>query len=171
MPFLKLYMIKIKYNRMKISTLFFSISIVILAFANTTYSQNCRDFHKSNQCHIENIEGFKLSSLSRSNYLEVGKTVTYEVVLYGNKEIIIGCCTEEKYYPIRFKLKSSVTGEVIYDNKYDKYIKSISLSLDRTELISIELTIVSTPENVSVLEGTKACVGLSIYMEKEDVRH
>lgn len=155
---------------MKINKLLFSVLIVMLAFASRTYSQNCRDFHKSKQCNVDNIEGFKLSSLSRSNYLLVGKTVTYEVVLYGNKEIIISCCTEEKYYPLRFKLKSSITGEVIYDNKYDKYLNTISLSLDRTELISIELTIVSTPQNVSVLEGTKACVGLAIYMEKEKVR-
>lgn len=155
---------------MRINKLLFSIIIAILAFVNTTAGQNCRDYHKTARCHVDNIEGYKLSSLSRSNYLLVGETVTYEVVLYGNKEIIISCCTEQKYYPLRFKLRSSVTGEVIYDNKYDKYINSISLSLDRTELISIELTIVSTPENVSVLEGTKACVGLAIYMEKEKIR-
>lgn len=169
MHFLTQIMKKIKYKLMRINKLLFSILIALLAFANTTAGQNCRDYHKTARCYVDDI-GYKLSSLSRSNYLLVGETVTYEVVLYGNKEIIISCCTEEKYYPLRFKLRSSVTGEVIYDNKYDKYINRISLSLDRTELISIELTIVSTPENVSVLKGTKACVGLAIYMEKEKVR-
>ena len=155
---------------MKISKLFFSLILFTFAFANTSYSQKCHEFHKSSNCKVSGVAGFKLSSLSRSHYLEVGKTLTYEVVLYGQKEIIIQCCTEEKYYPLRFKLKSSINGDVIYDNKYDNYINTISLSLDRTELISIEITIVSTEENVSVLEGTKACVGMAIYTENEKVR-
>lgn len=91
---------------MKISHLIISLIIVLFAFTNTSYSQKCHEFHKSKNCNFEDIDDFKLSSLSRSHYLEVGKTVTYEVILYGQKEIIIKCCTEEKYYPLRFKLKS-----------------------------------------------------------------
>lgn len=146
-----------------------SLLLSITGFINSAYSQNCNDYHKSN-CRVENAAGFKLSSLSRSHYLEVGKTITYEVVLYGHKEIIMKFCTEEGYYPIRFKLKSSVTGEIIYDNKYDHYNNTISLSLDRTELISIEISIVSNKENINVLKGTKACVGMAIYMEDTKVR-
>ena len=134
---------------------------------SSIYAQKCHEFHKSNNCATLEQEGFKLSSLSRSHYLEVGKTITYEVVLYGGKDIIIRCCTEEKYYPVRFKLKSAINGDVIYDNKYDDYINSIELTLDRTELISIEITL-DTKE--SVLQGTKTCIGMAIYMEKTELR-
>ena len=146
------------------------IVVALIGFTYSSYGQKCYEFHKSKDCKVEDIDDFKLSSLSRSHYLEAGKTVTYEVVLYGNKEIIISCCTEENYYPLRFKLKSSLNGDLIYDNKYDNYTNSISLALDRTELISIEITIVSTDENISVLQGTKACIGMAIYMEKAAVR-
>lgn len=155
---------------MKIYHLLISILFFLVGLSQSIYGQQCFEFHKSKNCSTEDIKEYKLSSLSRSHYLEVGKTVTYEVVLYGQKEVIIQFCTEEKYYPLRFKLRSSVNGDLIYDNKYDNYINTISLALDRTELISIELSIVSTDENISVLKGTKACVGMAIYMEKTEVR-
>lgn len=160
----------INHNHMKINHLIFSLIFFFIGFSQFSYGQQCREFHKSKDCRMADIEGLKLSSLSRSHYLEVGKTVTYEVVLYGQKEIIIQCCTEEKYYPIHFKLKSSVNGDLIYDNKYDNYINTISLALDRTELISIEITLVSDEKNVSVMKGTKACVGMAIYVEKTGLR-
>jgi hypothetical protein len=155
---------------MKINILIISLIITLTGFVNTAHAQRCQEFHKSKNCLVEDIKGYKLSSLSRSNSLVIGQTIKYEVVLYGSKELIIKCCTQDDYYPIRFKLKSSINGDVIYDNKYDKYINSISLSLDRTELISIEVTLVSTPENKSVYEGKKACVGLAIYTEETKVR-
>ena len=155
---------------MKINILIISLIITLTGLANSSYAQRCQEFHKSKYCQVEDSQGFKLSSLSRSNSLTIGQTIKYEVVLYGGKELIIKCCTQDAYYPIRFKLKSSINGDVIYDNKYDKYINSISLSLDRTELISIEVTLVSTPENKSVYVGKKACVGLAIYTEVAKIR-
>lgn len=154
---------------MKINYLILSLILILFTFKNTQ-GQNCHEFHKSTHCAIENADDVKLSSLSRSHYLEVGKTVTYEVVLYGQKEVIIQCCTEEKYYPLRFKLKSSINGELIYDNKIDDYRNSINLELDRTELISIEITIADSDERKNKLQGTKACIGMAIYMEKTAIR-
>jgi len=156
---------------MKIYRLLVITVISFIGFTLPSYGQKCHEFHKSKNCLVDDIDGFKMSSLSRSYYLSVGKTITYEVVLYGQKEIIIQCCTEDEYYPLRFKLKSSINGDLIYDNKYDNYINSISLALDRTELISIEISIVSTDENISVLQGTKACVGMAIYQENTKVRN
>lgn len=156
---------------MKINILILSTLIALIGISTNVSGQRCNEFHKSKACQIDDIEGYKLSSLSRSNSVIVGKTIKYELVLYGGKEMIIKCCACEDCYPVRFKLKSSVNGDLIYDNKYDKYINSISLSLDRTELITIEVTIVSTEENKSVLEGTKACIGLAIYTEQKKVRN
>lgn len=155
---------------MKIDYFVISLLLLLGGLSHSSYGQKCHEYYKSRDCNAEDYNEYKISSLSRGHYLEVGKTVTYEVVLYGQKEIIIACCTEEKYYPLRFKLKSSISGEVIFDNKFNNYINTISLSLDRTELISIEISFVSTNENRSVLKGTKACIGLAIYMEKIKVR-
>lgn len=155
---------------MKTNILIISLIVIFLGLSTSAEGQRCNEFHKTKDCQLENIDGYKLSSLSRSNSLMVGKSIKYELVLYGGKEMIIKCCSCEDCYPVRFKLKSSVNGDLIYDNKYDKYINSISLSLDRTELISIEVSIVSTEENKNILEGTKACVGLAIYIEEKKVR-
>ncbi|MBI9053974.1 MAG: hypothetical protein JEY96_09170 [Bacteroidales bacterium] len=155
---------------MKINLIVISLIISLLGFTHSSFGQNCHEFHKSKNCKVEDTDGFKLSSLSRSHNLLVGKTITYEVVMYGQKEMIVQCCTEDEYYPLRFKLISSINGDVIYDNKYDNYINSINLSLDRTELISIEITLVSTDKNKSIYEGTKACIGLAIYTEVAKVR-
>lgn len=152
---------------MKINKYIISLLVVFGGFMSSIYGQKCSEFHKSSSCVTPETEEFKLSSLSRSHYLEVGKTITYEVVLYGQKEMIIQCCTEEKYYPLQFKLRSALNGDVIYDNKYDNYIRSIQLTLDQTELISIELTIDTKEES---LQGTKACIGMAIYMEKTELR-
>jgi len=152
---------------MKIIHLTTILIITMIGITPPATGQKCHDFHKSNICALQGKDGFKLSTLSRSHYLGVGKTITYEVVLYGQKDIIIQCCTEEKYYPVRFKLKSALNGDVIYDNIYDNYINSIQLALDRTELILIEITI--DPKDTA-LQGTKACLGMAIYMEKTELR-
>jgi len=155
---------------MKINLIIISLIISFIGFTNSSFGQNCHEFHKSKNCRVQDTKGFKLSSLSRSHNVSVGKTITYEVVMYGQKEMIVQCCTEGEYYPLRFKLISSINGDILYDNKNDNYINSISLSLDRTELIKIEITIVSDDKNKSVLEGTKACIGLAIYNEVAKIR-
>lgn len=155
---------------MKIHHLVISLIIItLIGLTQSLYGQKCHEFHKSKKCNAVNVDNFKLSSLSRSHYLEVGKTITYELVIYGNKEIIIQCCTEDEYYPLRFKLKSSINGDLLYDNKYDNYTNTIRLELDQTELISIEITTVLNDGNISVLKDTKTCVGIAIYMEKPTV--
>jgi len=156
---------------MKIHHLTTILIISLLGITLPANGQKCYEFHKTKNCQVEDIEGLKLSSLSRSHYLEAGKTITYEVVLYEQKEVFIMCCTEKNYYPLRFKLRSSINGDLIYDNKYDEYTNSIRLSLDKTELVSIEITIVSNEKNLSALQGTKACVGLAIYTEKTKLRN
>ncbi len=152
---------------MKISHLILSIIITLIGLSNS-YGQSCLEFHKSKNCKPKNSDGFKLSSLSRGYQLEVGKTVTFEVVLYGDQEIILQCCTEDDFYPVRFKLVSSVNGDEIYDNKYNDYIDNLNLALDQTELIAIQVSV--EPKKASA-KGKKVCIGMSIYIEDTPVRN
>ena len=92
---------------MKVPSLIILIIISSLGMINNSHGQVCSSFLKSENCKPEYSDGYRLSSLSQRHYLEVGKTVTFEVVLFGGNEIIIKCCTEDDFYPVRFKLKSS----------------------------------------------------------------
>ncbi len=135
-------------------------------FSNETYCQDCSDFYKTENCRAENAEGFKLCSLSRKYFLKVGTTVTYEVVFYGGNEIIIQCCTEDDFYPVRFKIKSSENGKIIYDNKYNNYIDNLNLLLDHTELMAVEISIEPKSKKVKKLKDGRVCIGMAIYMQE-----
>lgn len=152
---------------MKIISLVIVTILNIIGFTSTTFSQECSDFYKTQNCKIENSERFKLCSLSRKYYLEVGKTVAYEVVFYGGIEIIIQCCTENDFYPIRFKIRSSENGNIIYDNKDNKYIDNLNLLLDHTELMKIEISVEPKSKKHKKLHQEKVCTGMAVYMEKK----
>jgi len=131
-------------------------------FSGTQRTQMCMDFGKNENCIPEHSEGFIRTSLSRSYNLEYGKTARYEVVLYGGKEIIIQCCSEDHSYPIRFKLIKTESGKVIYDNKYNDYIDNLNLMLDYTELLAIEIN----AEPKRKLKDGRGCIGIAIYMRE-----
>jgi len=144
---------------------FIIITLIIHFFSSgLIVAQECSNFHRQGDCQTPYKERYRLSSLSKSYYLEVGKTVTYEVVLYGEYEIIIQCCTDEEYTPIRFKIKSSEKGNIIYDNKYNNYINNLNLLLDHTELMSIEISVETKKKK---LKNDNVCIGMAIYFEKE----
>jgi len=140
-----------------------ALIIVFFTFSVSLKAQNCTEFYKEGECQTKYIDNYKLSGLSKNYYLEIGKTVTYEVVLYGEFEIRIQCCTNEDYNPIRFKIKSSENGNIIYDNKYNNYINNLNLLLDHTELMSIEISVEPKKKK---LKNDKVCIGMAIYFEK-----
>jgi hypothetical protein len=151
---------------MKIFGLLIVLMLNPIGFLNNIYCQDCSDFYKSKNCRAENSEGFKLSSLSRKYFLKVGTSVTYEVVFYGGNEIIIKCCTEDDFYPVRFKIKSSENGKVIYDNKYNNYIDNLNLLLDHTEPMAVEISIEPKNKNVKKTKDGRVCIGMAIYMQE-----
>lgn len=143
---------------------FLSLAFIIsLLFAAFTQAQECTNYHREGDCQNPNSERYRLSSLSKSYYLEVGRKITYEVVLYGEYEIIVQCCTDMDKYDIRFKITSSDNGREIYDNKFNNYLNNLNLLLDHTELMSIE---VSVEPKKKKYEHEHVCIGMAIYNEK-----
>ena len=160
-----------KHYNIKIISLFVFFAINMIAFSNIVKGQECVQFLKTENCQIKNLIEFKLSSLSRKHSLKASSTVTYEVVLYGGNEIIIKCCAEDDFYPVRFKLKSSENGKVIYDNKYNNYIDNLNLLLDHTELIAIEISLEMSNKKLKRNKDKNVCVGMAIYMENIGIRN
>lgn len=143
--------------KMKIFGFLFIILINTAGLTNICNGQECK---------TGNIKGYNLTSMSRNYNLEIGETLTYEVVLFGGDEIIIKCFTENDNYPIRFKLKSVENNKVIYDNKYNNYLNELNLQLDHSELMAIEMNIELNERKLKRLKGQKACIGMAIYMQK-----
>lgn len=148
---------------MKITAFFIALVLFLIVLPESLIAQECTNFHKTGDCQTQYKDRYRLSSLSKSYYLQVGKTVKYEVVLYGEYEIIIQCCTDADKYDIRFKITSSENGNEIYDNKFNNYLNNLNLLLDHTELMSIEVSV--EPKKKRYAEG-KVCIGMAIYNEK-----
>ena len=145
-------------------TCFNIIVIFILTLGSIEVkSQTCSDFHRNGDCQTQYTNRYMLSSLSKSFYLDVTKTLTYEVVLYGEYEIIVQCCTNEDYF-IRFQIISSDNGNTIYDNKYNNYLNNLNLLLDHTELMSIKINVEPKKKRTN---KSKVCIGMAIYNEKQ----
>jgi len=148
------------------------ISIIIAFFnlvaqVDSTENLRCLDFLDSINCDYEHASQFKRTCLSRRYNLDVKKTVRYELVFYGGKEIIIQCCTENEFYPIRFKLIKSESGKVIYDNKYNDYLDNINILLDHTELLAVEISLEAKERKIKKAKDGKACIGLAVYTEDD----
>lgn len=148
-----------------------SIQIMIILYAffligNYTIQSNPEycDFYNHVNCKPEEIEGYIMSSLSKAHKISIEDTIIYEVVFYGGNEIIIQCCTEDDFYPVHFKLRSSERGNVIYDNQYNNYLDHINLQLDYTELLSVEIS-VEPQKRKARKTDKKINIGLAIYIE------
>lgn len=149
---------------------FIIVIICSLGFLNESYCQECYDFYKTENCKTENAEKYKLSSMSRKHLLKLGSKVTYEVVFYGGEEIKIQCCTEDNFYPLRFKIRSSENGKIIYDNKYNNYLDNLNLLLDHTELMAIEISVEPKSKILRKYKNRNICVGMAIYMEDSQIK-
>lgn len=136
----------------------FLIIILLNAIGLTKYAY-CQP------CKIEDIKGYSLTSMSRNYNLEIGKKVTYEIVLFGGNEIIIKCFTENEDYPVHFKLRSVESNKVIYDNKYSNYLNKLNLQLDHSELMAVEINIELKERKLKKLKDQRTCIGMAIYMQ------
>lgn len=136
--------------------------ILVLLHYTNGISQECKDFHKSSDCYVyvPLDRNFEIYNQAKSMQVEVGKPVIYKVVLYGKKDFIVGACAEALYYrKIRLRIIDDITGKVIFDNKEMDYIESFGFSIDKTQPLSMEVTVLGgekTPPKA------KICVGFQI---------
>jgi hypothetical protein len=126
------------------------------------HAQPCKDFHKSNDCYVyvPLDRDFQIYNQAKSALTEVGKTNIYKVILYGKKDYIVGICAESSFYrKIHFRIIDSQSKKVLYDNKDYDYIESFNFTIERTQPLDLEVTVLpqeSKPAN------TKVCIGIQI---------
>lgn len=138
------------------------ISLTLLFMANYCYGQECKDFYKSDFCYVyvPLDREFKLYNQAKSTLVGIDKPITHKIILYGGKDYIVGVCSEGSYYrSIRLKIIDGVTKKVLYDNIDYDFIESFILTVEKTQPIEMEVTVISK-ENVPPKENV--CVGFQI---------
>jgi hypothetical protein len=146
---------------MDISKIILCAAIATLASMNS-YSQDCKNFHKSNDCYVyvPLDRDFQIYNQAKSNYVELGKPMIYKVILYGKKDFIVGVCAEAAYYrQIRLRIIDGITKKLLFDNKDFDYIESFGFSIEKTQPLDLEVTVLSKEKTPP---KTKICVGFQI---------
>ena len=130
------------------------------------FSQACKDFHKSNDCYVyvPLDRDYQQYNQAKSVSTDIGRPNVYKVVLFGNRDYIVGVCAGEKYYrQIHFRIIDSQTQKPLYDNKDYDYIESFSFTVEKTQALDLEVTILSKEKTAPT---TKVCLGLQILWSK-----
>ena len=128
--------------------------------------QDCKDFHKSKDCYVyvPLDRDFQMYNQAKSTFAEIGKPTIYKVVLYGKKDFIVGVCAEAKYYrQIRLRIIDGITQKVLYDNKDYDYIESFGFTIEKTQPLDLEITVLSKEKTA---QASKVCVGIQILWSK-----
>ncbi len=110
--------------------------------------------------------GFKYDGQSRSNIIGVGDKLIYNMVFYGERQYKMHFCTSEEFYPIHVKLIDPISRELLYDNKVDDYINTITLNIDNTRRILIDFTVLAHDASNDLKMNYLGCSGVLMEWKK-----
>ena len=138
----------------------FLLSVFILS---TAYTQECNDFLNSKAFKHLIPKDFKDYGQSKSISVEVNKTNNFEVVFNGNEEYILNIGTEAGFGPVHFRIINSDNKMVLFDNKNKNYNGSANFYMQKTQAVTIEVTIIASDKQNPLPKDLRACLGLKIY--------
>jgi hypothetical protein len=145
------------------------ICFLLFFIPKTGSGQACKDFHKGDDCYVyvPPDRDFKIFNQAKSLQVEIQKPVVYKIVLYGGKDYIVGACAEAVFYrKIRLRIIDGITRKVLFDNKDQDYIESFGFTVNKTQPLDMEVTVLS---NEKLAANSKVCVGFQIlYSEHID---
>ena len=76
-------------------------------------------------------------------------------------------CSPEKFYPVHYVLKNRDTGEVLFDNKDDEYVESISMSiLEESIPVHAEVTLLAEGTVFKDMRKDRTCLGICIMYRR-----
>lgn len=140
--------------------------LVLLLISITAQGQRCDGYHKIGDCRIYSTEGFEKYGQARSALLEMKKQASFKAVFYGQRDYKVVLCTDFGYYPIHFVVSNADTKDVLYDNKEDDYIESVGFTIEKTQNLVFDITILAEDIEAKDAIDLRACVGVNIYWRK-----
>lgn len=143
-------------------------TLVLLAMVQLLNGQDCKDYHKRvrSDCAEFTYNEYKYYGQSAGALVEEGKKVNMQVVFYGGKDYSVSLCTENKLYPIHYRIIELSTKEVLYDNKNDDYINGVKFGIENTKTLIIEITAIGKGKRKMDEEPVVGCLGVLIGWKK-----
>ena len=150
------------------STILKITAIAVFIFNLSSNAQLCQDYHNDRfvDCFKCKDESFDYYGQSKSAALKLGQVERTKVIFYGEKEYKVSFCTEIGFYPIHYRLIDPNTGEVLYDNKTDKYAQSVGFSVEHARTIVIEVKLLAKQRLIKGIGGDMSCLGILIQWKK-----
>jgi hypothetical protein len=146
---------------------FFFITVFIFLVSDIASGQTCYKFHETGACGpIATKEGFKLFGQSKSAIFEINQTSKLLVTFYGGKDYKVICATEKGYEPVHFKIYDASDGKIFYDNMEDDYNESVGFSVEKTQQLTVEVTLLAENYEPTDFANNRACVGILILWRK-----
>jgi len=141
--------------------------VILLGTITSIFGQNCRNFHKKN-VKVPRNEDYRYYGQSKSAVMVANKTTVYRAVFYGNKDYKVIFCSEFGDYPVRYVIKSIEDNKVLYDNIIDDYVESVGFTIDNTQCLLFEITLISDETEKQEREDIEQrfCVGMQILWRK-----
>ncbi len=119
---------------MKKTLIVLLIGIFIISIV--TYANDCNNTYK--KCKSPD-KSFKLSSSSRSIKLRKGKKARIVLNAFGGKEYYFSTYSKPKVGSIQFKVVSSLSNKVLYDNSAEGLIDHKQFIVKNTQKLYIEI--------------------------------
>ncbi len=142
------------------------LGLLLFVPSLTAQKNSCKKFHLYSDCNVNPGPRFKYDGQSRSNVIGAGDQMIYSLVLYGDKQYKINFCTSDLFEPIRLKLISAETDEVIYDNKEDDYLAMLTLNIDKTQRLKISVEVLANEMTEQDKLDYFGCLGMMIQAKK-----
>ncbi len=143
-----------------------TLIFILLLIPVTAISQDCDNHHTEGDCRYDLQRGYTLYSQSKSVSMSPLDTVELNIVFYGQKDYILSFCTHKKMYPIHFVLKDQQTGQILYDNKEDKYLESLGVGFDVTKALIIRIDVLARQSSEEEIKDNLGCLGFLIQYKK-----
>lgn len=144
------------------------VSTILVASTFISFAQ-CEDYFLSMYCRPspQEAKDMNLSSQSKSAYVLARQTYSFKFMLFSKMDYRIIFCSPEKFYPIHYVLKNRETGEVLFDNKDDEYVESISISIIEESIpVQAEVTLLAEDTKFKDLRKDRTCLGVCIMYRK-----
>ena len=109
---------------------------------------------------------YKYYGQSRSAVLIANQTIQHKAVFYGKKDYKVIFCTESNQYPVHFVVKSVENNKILYDNIIDDYVESVGFTIDYTQTLIFEVTVISTEKALYENMEQRLCLGMQIIWRK-----
>ena len=120
----------------------FILFLIILGLGVAIQSQPCKNYLKKKKCGPLHPSDFRMSGQSKSAMFELKSKSNH------------------------FKITEKQSGDVIYDNMDDNYNESIGFTTENTQVVIIEVELLSKDFEPSDFSKNRACGGLLVLWRK-----